>query len=94
MSFLKISRDKKVFDLLSCVFACKICIDSISRRSNMKRAFSTIKFIKNDLRNWMGDEFMNNCMVIYIERDVFRGIPNDVIMDRFQKMKTRRRQLY
>nr|XP_010928531.1 uncharacterized protein LOC105050278 [Elaeis guineensis] len=52
-----------------------------------EKAFS---FIKNDLRNQMGDEFMNDYMVNYIEKDVFRGIPNDVIMDRFQKMKTHR----
>ena len=62
--------------------------------ATVERAFSTMKFIKNDLRNWMGDEFMNDCMITCIERNIFRGISNDVIMDRFQKMKTYRGQLY
>ena len=49
----------------------------------IEREFSTMKFIKNDLRNQMEDEFTNDYMVTYIERDIFRSIPSDVIMDSF-----------
>ncbi|XP_075074630.1 uncharacterized protein LOC142162207 [Nicotiana tabacum] len=36
-----------------------------------ERAFSSIKYIKNDLRTRIGDEFINVCLVCYIEDEVF-----------------------
>ncbi|KAK9741000.1 hypothetical protein RND81_03G075100 [Saponaria officinalis] len=62
--------------------------------ATVERAFSAINFIENDLRNKMGDDFLNDCMVTYIEKDVFASLSNDGIMRRFQNMKSRRQQLY
>ena len=42
----------------------------------VERSFSTIKYIKNELRNRMGDQWMNDCLVVYIERDVGCCIDN------------------
>ena len=42
-----------------------------------------IKFIKNRLCNQMGDQWMNDCLVTYIEKDVFDSIGNEVIMKSF-----------
>ena len=36
---------------------------------------------------------MNDCLGVYIENDVACSIDNETIMQRFQNMKTRRRQL-
>ena len=36
---------------------------------------------------------MNDCLVVYIERDVLCNIDNETIMQRFQNMKICRRQL-
>ena len=36
---------------------------------------------------------MNDCLIVYIEKDVPYSIDNEIIMQRFQNMKTRRRQL-
>ena len=58
----------------------------------VERSFSTIKYI-NELRNQMGDQWMNDCLIMYIEKDVACSINNETIMQRFQNMKTRRRQL-
>jgi hypothetical protein len=52
-----------------------------------------LEFIKNLLRNQMGDQWMNDCLVTYIESDVFDSIDNEAIMQRYQAMKTRRRIL-
>ena len=41
----------------------------------------------------MGDQWMNDCLIVYIERDVARRIDNEYIMPRFQNMKSHRRQL-
>ena len=56
----------------------------------MERAFSAMKFAKNRFHNRIGDQWMNDCLVTYIEKDVFDSIGNDFIMKRFQNMKTRR----
>ena len=34
----------------------------------------------------MGDELLNNCLVFYIEKDVFDSIDNKEIMMKFQKI--------
>ena len=42
--------------------------------------FSAMKYIKNELRNRMGDQWMNDCLVVYIEKDVACSIDNETIM--------------
>ena len=59
----------------------------------VERSFSAMKYIKNELRNRMGDQWMNDCLVMYIEKNVAYSIDNEIIMQRFQNIKTRRRQL-
>uniref|UniRef100_M0ZH73 Transposase n=1 Tax=Solanum tuberosum TaxID=4113 RepID=M0ZH73_SOLTU len=61
--------------------------------ASVERAFSAMKFIKNDLRSQMSDDFFSGCLVPYLERDVFDKISNDVIIKTFQDMKPRRIQL-
>ena len=61
--------------------------------ATVERSFSAMKYIKNELRNRMGDQWMNDCLIVYIEKDVAYNIDNETIMQRFQNMKTRRRQL-
>ncbi|KAL4598935.1 hypothetical protein ACB092_11G092500 [Castanea dentata] len=39
------------------------------------------------------NQWMNDCLVVYIEKDVACSIDNETIMQRFQNMKTHRRQL-
>ncbi|XP_009624742.2 uncharacterized protein [Nicotiana tomentosiformis] len=61
--------------------------------ATVERAFSSMKQIKNEERNNMSDQYLNDCLICYIERDVFTNVSNDVIIDRFQNMKARRGQL-
>ncbi|XP_074577534.1 uncharacterized protein LOC141833941 [Curcuma longa] len=61
--------------------------------ASVERVFSAMKTIKTDLRNRMGDEWMNDSLVVYIEKDIFSTIENEQILQRFQKMKSRRMQL-
>ena len=61
--------------------------------ATVERSFSVIKYINNELHNQMGDRWMNDCLIVYIEKDVACSIDNETIMQRFQNMKTRRRQL-
>ena len=59
----------------------------------IEKVFSTMNIIKNWLRNRIGDQLMNNCLVTYIEKDIFKTIECEEIMQRFQNMKNHRGQL-
>ncbi|XP_047270402.1 uncharacterized protein LOC124885207 [Capsicum annuum] len=53
----------------------------------VERAFSSMKHIKNELHSSIGDAFLSDCLVCYIEKDIFVNISNDAIIDRLQNMK-------
>ena len=55
--------------------------------ATVERAFSIMNIIKNRLRNQIGDQWMNNCLITYIEKDIFKTIKCEKIMQRFQNMK-------
>ncbi|KAH0762927.1 hypothetical protein KY290_019000 [Solanum tuberosum] len=61
--------------------------------ASVERAFWAMKFIKNDLRSQMSDDFFSGCLVPFVEKDVLDSIPNDAIIKTFQDMKPRRVQL-
>lgn len=61
--------------------------------ATVERAFSAMKIIKSSLRNRMGDQLLNDCLVTYIENDVFANVSNEDIMQQFQNMKNRREVL-
>ena len=45
------------------------------------------------LCNQPGDQWMNDCFIACIEKDLLDKLDNKLIMDQFQNMKTRRGQL-
>jgi hypothetical protein len=61
--------------------------------ATVERAFSAMSIIKNRLRNRMGNEWLNDCLVTYIEKDTFVGIENEKIIKYFQNMSSRREQI-
>ena len=61
--------------------------------ASVERAFSAMNIVKTSLRNRMEDQWMNDTMIVYVEKDVFAEIDDDLIIQRFQKMKSRRGQL-
>ncbi|RZC12172.1 hypothetical protein D0Y65_012116 [Glycine soja] len=58
--------------------------------ASVKRVFSAMKFVKSQLCYKMGDQWLNDRLVTFIERDVLGTINNDVILAYFQKMDSRR----
>ena len=42
--------------------------------ATVEKALSTMNIIKNRLRNQIGDQWMNDCLVTYIEKDIFKTI--------------------
>ena len=61
--------------------------------ASVERAFSVMNIVKGPLRNKMGDQWLSDSLLVYIERDIFACIENEAIMLRFQNMKPRRGQL-
>lgn len=59
--------------------------------ASLERAFSAMK--DGDVCNKMGDQWLRDGLVIYIEKDVFGCIDNEAIMLHFHNMKTRVKQL-
>ncbi|XP_074277211.1 uncharacterized protein LOC141600853 [Silene latifolia] len=57
--------------------------------ASVERVFSAMTYVKNKLRNSMGDQLLNDSLVTFIERDFFSRVDNDDIIDRFQGKKTR-----
>ncbi|XP_022874191.1 uncharacterized protein LOC111393022 [Olea europaea var. sylvestris] len=61
--------------------------------ASIERVFSAMNLIKSDLRNKMGDIWLNDNLVVYVEKAVFKQIENEVILQHFQIMRPRRIQL-
>ncbi|KAL5845765.1 hypothetical protein ACOSQ3_009289 [Xanthoceras sorbifolium] len=55
-----------------------------------ERAFSAMKLLKTPLRNKMEDDFLTDCMVIYIEREIADTIDLEYIIDEFNCVKSRK----
>jgi hypothetical protein len=52
-----------------------------------------MKLVKTRLRNKMGDEFLRDCLIIYIEKEIAIEFTTDTLIDDFYDMKTRRVRL-
>ena len=61
--------------------------------ATVERAFSAMNIIKNERRNKMNDDWMNNSMICYIERDLFASVDDEKILKRFQGIRNRRMNL-
>lgn len=77
----------KVYLLLKLVLTLPVATASV------ERSFSAMKYIKNDLRNSMSDESLNDNLVTYMERDLFENVSDKDIAKQFQCMKPRRNNL-
>ena len=72
-----------VYKLLKLVLLLRVAIASV------ERAFSVLNFIKNKLRNSMGDQYLNDCLVTFIEKQFFLCVADEDIISRFQKLPRR-----
>ncbi|XP_026422472.1 zinc finger MYM-type protein 1-like [Papaver somniferum] len=61
--------------------------------ASVERLFSAMKILKTRLHNRMGDEWLNDCLLAYVEKVIMDSIVNDIIMNRFQIMKPRKGRL-
>jgi len=55
--------------------------------ASVERIFSAMNTIKNKLRSKMGQNFLNNCLTTFIEREFFLQVKDEDIIKYFQAMK-------
>jgi hypothetical protein len=56
----------------------------------MERVFSAMTIVKNHLRNHMGENLLNNCLVTFIECAILSNVSEDDIIHLFMAMKKRK----
>jgi hypothetical protein len=49
-----------------------------------------MKIVKTNLRNRIGDQFMSDCLICYVEKEEMMKITNEFVIRRFMKMQERR----
>ena len=67
-----------LFDRLNCL-VWKFLIST----ATIEREFSAIKLIKTTHQKKIKNEFLPNCLVVYIEREIADNINSDVIINEF-----------
>ncbi|XP_071704466.1 uncharacterized protein [Rutidosis leptorrhynchoides] len=71
----------------------KLALVLLFATATIERCFTTMKLVKSYLRNRMNDEYLNGCLLGAIEREALASVKDEAVMDRFQRMKSRRGQL-
>ncbi|KAI3516753.1 hypothetical protein L1887_15762 [Cichorium endivia] len=61
--------------------------------ATVERCFSAMKLVKSDLRNRMGDDFLNCALICAVEKEELAKVTNEVVIDCFHEMASRRGQL-
>lgn len=56
------------------LFIGDIFVYSVSYDIYYWKIFSTINDVKNHLCNWVGDQLINDCLVMCIEKDIFQNL--------------------
>ncbi|XP_042031554.1 uncharacterized protein LOC121778295 [Salvia splendens] len=70
---------KLVYRLIKLVLLLPVATASV------ERVFSAMKFVKSELRNKMGDDWLNDGLMVYSEKEVFATIPNEKIFESFSE---------
>lgn len=58
--------------------------------TTVERIFSAMKLVKTYLRNRIGDEYMSNSLVCYVEKQEMEKVTNDIVVRRFKAMAKRK----
>ena len=61
--------------------------------AGVERIFSIMNFVKNKLRNKMGQKFLNGCLVTFIEREFLLQAKDQDLISYLQSIKDRKVKL-
>ncbi|KAJ1266202.1 hypothetical protein BS78_08G132900 [Paspalum vaginatum] len=80
----KLDRYPMVYRLLKLVLVLPVVTATV------ERCFSAMKIVKTHLRNRIGDEYMGNSLICYVEKEQMMKVTNEAVVHRFMTMKDRR----
>jgi hypothetical protein len=72
-----------VYELLKLVLLLPVATTGV------ERVFSTMVLVKTKLRNKMGDSLLDDCLVTFIEQDIFFEVDEDDIIKTFMSLQKR-----
>jgi hypothetical protein len=72
-----------VYELLKLVLLLPVATASV------ESVFSTMVLVKTKLRNKIGDSLLYDCLVIFIEQDIFFKVDEDDIIKIFMSLRKR-----
>ena len=84
-------RQHLTFPLVYCLITLALTLPVAT--ASVERVFSAMNIIKSDLRNKIGDDWLNDLMICYVEKEIFAKIDDKKIMLRFNSYKNRRGHL-
>ena len=77
-----------VFETVMMLYKRAVCLPVTS--VEVECSFSSMSYIKNYLRNSMGDERLCNLLLLYKARRYVKDLNMEVVLDRWYKKKNRR----
>jgi hypothetical protein len=88
---LMVSKNKHLaFPLVYQLFKLVLVLSVAT--ASVERCFSAMKIVKSVLRNRIGVDFMNHCIICFCEQRLLYPTPRKVVIDRFLKMRHSRGQ--
>ena len=82
------TRRSTNFHLVYCVISLILTLPVST--ATTERSFSAMSLVKTRLRNKMEDEFLNDSLILYFERDLAEKISLETIMQDFKDIRDRR----
>ena len=80
----KHERSPMVYQLLKLVLVLPVATATV------ERCLSAMKIVKTELRNRIGDIYMRNSLICYVEKEELLKATNEAVVHRFVKMQGRR----
>ena len=66
---------------------------SFFTQAGCERTFSKLRYVKNRLRNQLGEDRLNSLLLMCVERDVLLRISKHTIIDELEKINVEMRRL-
>ncbi|XP_008677907.1 uncharacterized protein [Zea mays] len=82
------TKRHEVFDMVYLILKLVLLLPVAT--ASVERAFSAMSLVKTKLRNKMCDSLLDDCLVTYIERDIFFEVNEENIIETFMALRKRR----
>ncbi|XP_062197358.1 uncharacterized protein LOC133900265 [Phragmites australis] len=82
------TKKHKVYDLVYLLLKLVLLLPVAT--ASVERVFCAMSLVKSKLRNRMGDGLLDDCLVTFIERDIFFKVNEDDIIETFMTIRRRK----